>query len=260
MKNFWSIGFLSLVVSLAGFAAGQAAPKAAPKPGQKEFVRGRHLIQSNCVDCMGGGRPGLEQGIQLVESALKSGYPDKKAAYKLMLDAYSNLATYTEKDPPAHKAYAEKQSETLKKLVELSPKDPEVLKEYADSLQDPDEKAPVLARIVALNPNLTAAQYELGLITTRKGKTAEGIQMVEDAIAHQGDPDSLRNYVQGMINLLDEVKCPLPDAEQWNTKLNDAYDKATQGAGDPAVLSDFKKGFLEVVRKQPCASASKTDR
>jgi hypothetical protein len=263
MKNFWSIGFLSLVVSLAGFAAGQAAPKAgqkaAPKPGQKEFVRGRHLIQSNCVDCMGGGRPGLEEGIQLVESALKSGYPDKKAVYKLLLNAYSNLATYTEKDPPAHQAYAEKQSETLKKLVELSPKDPEVLKEYADSLQNPDEKAAVLAKIIALNPNLTSAQYELGLITARKGKTADGIQMVEDAIAHQGDPDSLRNYVQGMINLLDEVKCSLPDAEQWNTKLNEAYDKATQGAGDPAVLSDFKKGFLEVVRKQPCASASKTD-
>src|SRR6476646_11470146 len=133
MKNFWSIGFLSLVVSLAGFAACQAAPK----PGQKEFARGRQLIQSNCVDCMGGGRPGLEQGIRQVEAALKAGYPDKKAAYKLLLNAYSNLATYTEKDPTAHQAYAAKQSEALKKLVELSPKDPEVLKEYADSLQDP---------------------------------------------------------------------------------------------------------------------------
>jgi hypothetical protein len=129
MKNFWSIGFLSLVVSFTGFASGQAATK----PGQKEFARGRHLIQSNCVDCMGGGRAGMEQGIQQIENALKAGYPDKKAAYKLLLNAYSNLATYTEKDPPEHQAYAEKQSEVLKKLVELSPKDPEVLKEYADS-------------------------------------------------------------------------------------------------------------------------------
>lgn len=246
---------MSLVVSLAGFAAGQAATK----PGQKEFARGRHLIESNCVDCMGGGRAGMEQGIRQVEAALKAGYPAKKAAYKLLLNAYSNLATYTEKDPSAHQAYAAKQSEVLKKLVELSPKDPEVLKDYADSLQDLDEKAVVLAKIVALNPNLTDARYELGLITARKGKTAEGIQMVEDAIAHQGDPDSLRNYVQGMINLLDEVKCPLPDAEQWNTKLNEAYDKGTQGAGDPAVLADFKKSFLDVVGKQPCARASKAD-
>jgi len=57
--------------------------------------------------------------------------------------------------------------------------------------------------------------------------------MVEDAIAHQGNPDSLRNYVQGLINLLDEVKCPLPDAEEWNT-IEQAYDKATQGVGHPA--------------------------
>jgi|SRR5882724_1700465 len=256
MKTFWSIGFLSLVVGLAGFAAGQAAPK----PGQKEFARGRHLIESNCVDCMGGGRAGMEQGIRQVEAALKAGYSNKKAAYKLLLNAYSNLATYTEKDPPAHQAYAEKRTQALRKLLELSPKDPEVLKEYADSLQDPDEKAAVLAKIVQLNPNLTDARYELGLITARKGKTAEGIQMVEDAIGHQGDPDSLRSYVQGLINLLDEVKCPLPDAEQWNTKLNEAYNKATQGTGDPAALSDYKKGFLEVVGKQPCASASKTDR
>jgi hypothetical protein len=256
MKTFWSIGLLSLVMGLAGFAASQAAPK----PGQKQFARGRHLIQSNCVDCMGGGRAGMEQGIHQIEEALKAGYPNKKAAYKLLLNAYSDLSTFTEKDPPAHQAYAEKRAQVLKKLMEMSPQDPEVLKEYADSLQDPDEKAAVLAKIIALNPNLTDARYELGLITARKGKTAEGIQMVEDAIAHQGDPDSLRNYVQGMINLLNEVKCPLPDAEQWNTKLNEAYDKATQGAGDPVALSDYKKGFLEVVGKQPCASASKTDR
>jgi tetratricopeptide (TPR) repeat protein len=143
--------------------------------------------------------------------------------------------------------------------VELAPKDPEVLKEYAESLQDPDEKAAVLTKIIALNPNLTDARYELGLITAQKGKVAAGIRMVEDAIAYQADPDVLRNYVQGLINLLDEVKCPLFDREQWNTKLNHAYDKATQGAGDPAAMSDFKKSFLEDVGKQPCASGSKTD-
>lgn len=256
MKTFCSIGFLSLVVSFAGLAAGQTAVK----PGQKQFTRGRQLIQANCVDCMGGSRAGMEQGVRLVEEALKAGYANKRVAYKLLLSAYANLATYTEKDPSAHQAYAEKNAQVLKKLVEISPRDPEALKLYADSLQDPDEKAAVLAKIVALNPNLTDARYELGLITAQKGKTADGIRMVADAISHQGNPDSLRNYVQGMINLLEEVKCPLPDAEQWNTKLNEAYDKATQGAGDPAVLADFKKSFLEVVGKQPCASAAKTDK
>jgi hypothetical protein len=255
MKTFWSIGFLSLVVSLTGFASGQAAVK----PGQKQFVLGRKVIQSNCVDCMDGSQAELEEGVRQIEEALKAGYPNKKAAYKLLLNAYANLDTYTEKDPPAHQAYAQKRAQVLKKLVELSPKDPEVLKEYAESLQDPDEKAAVLTKIIALNPNLTDARYELGLITAQKGKVAAGIRMVEDAIAYQADPDVLRNYVQGLINLLDEVKCPLPDAEQWDTKLNQAYDKATQGAGDPAAMSDFKKSFMEVVGKQPCARGSKTD-
>jgi len=255
MKNFWSIGVLSLVVSLAGFAPGQAAVK----PGQKQFARGRQLIQANCVDCMGGGRAGMEEGVRQIEAALKAGYPNKRAAYKLLLSAYADLATYTEKEPSAHQAYAEKNAQVLKKMVELSPKDSEVLKLYADSVQDPEEKARVLAKIVEINPNLLDARYELGLITTRKGKTAEGIQMVEYAIAHQANPDSLRNYVQGLINLLDEIKCSLPDAEQWNTKLNEAYDKGTQGAGDPDVLSDFKKSFLDVVGKQPCARASKAN-
>jgi hypothetical protein len=255
MKTFWSIGFLSLVVSLTGFASGQAAVK----PGQKQFARGRELIQSNCVDCMGGGRAGMEQGIREIDEALRAGYPNKRAAYKLLLNAYADLGTYTEKDPPAHQAYAEKRTEVLKRLVDMSPKDPEVLKLYADSLQNPDEKAAVLSKIVELNPNLTDPKYELGLITAQKGKVAEGIRLVEDAIAHQGDPDVLRNYVQGQINLLDEVKCPLPDAEQWNTKLNQAYDKATQGAGNPAAMSDFKKSFMEVVGEQPRATASNTD-
>jgi tetratricopeptide (TPR) repeat protein len=126
-------------------------------------------------------------------------------------------------------------------------------------LQNPDEKAAVLNKIVELKPNLSDAKYELGLISAQKGKVAAGIQMVKDAIAYQADPDVLRNYAQGLLNLLNEVKCALPDAEQWNTKLNQAYDKATQGAGDPAAMADFKKNFLQMVRKQSCGSASKTD-
>jgi hypothetical protein len=209
---------------------------------------------------MGGARAGMEQGVLQIEGALKAGYPDKKVAFRLLLNAYSELSTYTEKDPPAHQAYAKKRAQILNGLVEMSPQDPEVLKEYADSLQDPDEKASALTKIIALNPNLTDARYELGLITTRKGKTPEGIQMVEDAIAQQVDPDGLRNYVQGMISLLDEVKCPLHDAEQWNTKLNRAYDEAIQGVGDRAAMSDFKKRFLDAVRRQPCAGTAKANR
>jgi hypothetical protein len=257
MKHFWSIGILNFVVAFVALGFGQTAVK----PGEKQFAEGRQLIQANCVDCMGGSRAGMEQGIHEIEEAIEAGYPNKTATYKLLLNAYTELDTYTEKDPPAHQISTEKRSQVLKKLVEISPRDPEVLQSYADSLQDPDQKAVVLAKMIALNPNLTDARYELGLITARKGKTgegiAEGIQMVEHAITSQRDPDAVRAYAQGLINLLDEVKCPLRDPEQWNTHLNQAYDKATQGVGNPAALADFKKGFLEAVGKQPCASVSK---
>jgi hypothetical protein len=253
MKHFWSIGILNFVVAFAAFGFGQTSVK----PGEKQFSEGRQLIQANCVDCMGGSRAGMEQGIQEIEEAIEAGYPNKTATYKLLLNAYTELDTYTEKDPPAHLISTEKRNQVLKKLVEISPRDPEVLQSYADSLQDPDEKALVLAKMIALNPNLTDARYELGLITARKGKTTEGIQMVEHAITHQRNPDAVRAYVQGLINLLDEVKCPLRDSEQWNTHLNQAYDEATQGVGNPAALVNFKKGFLEGVGKQPCASVSK---
>jgi hypothetical protein len=55
MKCFWSIGFLIVIASFAGVASGQSVEK----PGQKHFARGQVLIQSNCVDCTGGGRSGI---------------------------------------------------------------------------------------------------------------------------------------------------------------------------------------------------------
>lgn len=145
--------------------------------------------------------------------------------------------------------------------MELAPRDPEVLETYADSLHNPEEKAAVLAKVVQLNPNLTDARYELGLITAQQGKAAAGIQiqMVEEAIVRQGDPEALTTYMRGLINLLDEAKCPLPDAKQWNAKLNEAYNKATQGPGDAAVLSSFKKSFLKAVGKQSCANFEQKD-
>lgn len=244
---------MGLVLCNAGFVSCQSKPR----PGQKHFATGIGLIKANCVDCMGGSRAGMEQGIREIEEALKEGYPDQRAANRWLLDAYNELATYTDKDPAAKKTYAEKYTETLKKLMVLSPRDPQILQFYADSLQDPNEKAPVLAKIVELNPNMSGARFELGLITAQKGKPAAGIQMIVDAIMRQGNPDELRNYVQRLIVLMDDLRCPVPDAAQWEKEMFQAYDKATIGAGDPAAMPDFRKRFLEVVRKQPCANVSK---
>jgi len=169
MKNLRSVRFLVLIVSFAGFAASQTAVK----PGQKEFVGGTDF---DPVQLRGlhGRKPGRTRTRSPPDRrSAKSRVSDKNAAYKLLLSAYANLATYTEKRPPAHRAYAEKQSQVLDKLVAGSPRDPEVLQLYAESLQDPDQKAAVLAKIVAFNPNLPTPGMNWGLITARKGKTAK---------------------------------------------------------------------------------------
>jgi len=88
MKNLRSVRFLVLIVSFAGFAASQTAVK----PGQKEFVGGQISIQS--MRGLHGRKPGRTRTrSRQIEEALKAGYPDKNAAYKLLLSAYANLAT-----------------------------------------------------------------------------------------------------------------------------------------------------------------------
>lgn len=89
VENFWITGLFVLVVASSTTSVkGQVQAKTV----QKQFVSGRQLVKSNCIDCTGGTRAGMEEGIRAVEEALQAGYPDQKAAYKLLLNAYDELA------------------------------------------------------------------------------------------------------------------------------------------------------------------------
>jgi hypothetical protein len=74
-----------------------------PSAPAANFEHGRELIQANCVDCMGGNRAGLEEGIKEIEQPIKAGSVQKKEGYQLLLDRYANLLTYSENAPAAHR-------------------------------------------------------------------------------------------------------------------------------------------------------------
>ena len=95
-------GFVFAVTS--GFA--QAAKSTVKQTPAQQFAHAKELIENNCIDCEGGTRAGMEQGIQEMKQAIAGGYQDKAAAYKLLDNAYANMDTYTEKDPKENAAYA----------------------------------------------------------------------------------------------------------------------------------------------------------
>lgn len=252
MKRYFILA--ALTVFFGGVTACVAQSHENANPANKQFVHGKHLIQNNCIDCMRGSRAGMEEGIKEVEAALSAGYPNKKAAYKLLEEAYANMTTYTDKDPQRHEIYLAKQSEIAKKLYELAPEDADALQAYADTLPENEEKMKVLKRITEISPNRTDAKYELGLLTARKGNLSKGLELIEAAIQRQANPEVILTYVQGLLNVFDEHGCPLPEENQWLQKSNDAFVKSTSGAGDPQALPEFKKQFLDAVKKHNCVN------
>ena len=64
---------------------------------QRHYLLAKQLIEDNCVDCMGGTKAGMENGIQEMQAALATGFADDKAAYKLLADAYNAMTTYVRK-------------------------------------------------------------------------------------------------------------------------------------------------------------------
>lgn len=244
---------LAGIVLAATSGLGQAKP--VPKlTAAQQFAHAKVLIENNCIDCEGGTIAGTEQGITEMKQAIASGYPDKVAAYKLLDNAYADMDTYTEKDPKEHAVYATERTESMSVLYKLAPNDPEVLERYADYVQDNTEKARLLKRVVELDPKRTGALYGLGLITAQKD-VAEGMRIVEQAIIQEKDNESVMTYTEGLMEIMQTHSCGLPNAQSWLDNVRAAYDQATNGAGDPKAMPEFKTQFLNAVKQQHCGNA-----
>ena len=141
-------------------------------------MRGKLLINRNCIDCEGGTAAGTEEGINEILAALKEGYSNQIAAYKLLSDAYASMATYVEKnDPTRSEAYWTKQTDVQRKLYALNPKDPEIAEAYAQTLKTDEQKIPVLRKAVEANPAQPELIFALGTSLMRLRKYDEGLPL-----------------------------------------------------------------------------------
>lgn len=243
-----------LVTGSGGFWQVQQASvqrTAAQHDTAQEFAHAKELIEiENCIDCEGGTQKGLEAGIAEMKQAIADGYPDKAAAYKLLDDAYSNMGTYTDKNPEEHKKYAEEQSRLMMEMLKVAPNDPEILQRYADTLrQDDPKKEEVLRRVVQLDPKRTTALYDLGLITGRRD-ISEGLGLLAKAVQQETNSEAVVTYVQGTMQVMEEHGCGLSDSDGWQTKARAAYDKTVDGAGDAKAMPQFKTEFLNAAQAQ----------
>lgn len=225
-----------------------------PDLALRHFEKGKQLIENNCIDCMGGNLQGMEQGIKEIEAAINAGYQDKKTAYKLLSDAYANMATYRGKYPEEEKAYFAKREEVDRRLYSLYPNDPEVLDRYAQTVHNDVEKIEVLRRLLKIKAS-PGSKFELGYLLLKQNKVSEGLPLVRSAIESETSEEAVLNYVGTLMSQLQELGCPLANETSWNERAQTAFEKATRGAGDPSAMPEFKKSFFTALDQTSCRAA-----
>lgn len=220
----------------------------------QHFEKGKQLIEGNCIDCMGGTQKGMEQGIKEIETAITAGYRDKKTAYELLSDAYGSMSTYRGKYPEEERAYFAKRDEVDRKLYALYPNDPEVLNRYAETIHDDSAKIEILRRVLKIKPN-PGAKFELGDLLLKQRNIIEGLSLVRSGIETEVNEEAVISYVATLIGRLQDLGCPLADGAAWNERAQTAFQKATQGAGDPTAMPEFKRAFFIELDKTNCRAA-----
>jgi hypothetical protein len=220
--------------------------------GEEHYLRAKHLIENNCIDCMGSTRAGMEQGIQEVQAALAAGFADQKAAYKLLADAYNAMITFSGNDVRERESFMKKERAAVSQVYRLDPGDSEFAVRYADTLKDKQEKLTILRSVAERDPSQADAAFGAGLLLIDNGKLREGLQFISKAITNQKDSEGVANYANTILEVLQNRNCPFSDAEAWRQKFIQASDKAIQGDGDPTEMLEVKKQFLARLEKHAC--------
>jgi tetratricopeptide (TPR) repeat protein len=204
---------------------------------------------------MGGTQKGEEEGIRELEAALQAHYEQPVAAYKMLADAYANMATYVQKDgEAASKAFVEKEFAVYRKLYELAPDDEEVLMDYSRTLTDAKDQIAIDRKILGLNSKNTDARFSLGELLLQQGMVKEGVEEMKQAVTLERDPESVRNDVQRVIEALDLNHCPLKNAAVYNAEVFKAEAAASRGPGDPQPMAIFKVKFVAALEQHVCAA------
>lgn len=219
------------------------------------FAKGKKLVEDNCIDCMGGTPKGEEEGIRELEAALQAHYEQPVAAYKMLADAYANMATYVQKDgEAASKEFCEKEYAVYRKHYELAPDDEEVLMDYARTLTEAKDQIAIDRTILGLNPKNADARFSLGELLLQQDNVKEGLEEMKQAVTLERDPEGVRTDVQRVIEALDRHHCALKNATVYNAEVSKAEAAATRGPGDPEPMAIFKKKFVAALEQHVCAA------
>lgn len=220
------------------------------------FAHGKKLVEDNCIDCMGGTQQGEEEGIRELELALQAQYEKPVEAYKVLADAYANMATYVGKNPTESKAFSDRQQEVYRKMYLLEPGDPEVLADYEQTLTDVNEKISICRKILSLKPKNADTRFELGDLLFQQNKMKEGLEEMKQAIVLESDPEAIRNDTQRVIEGLAQRQCPLKNADVYSDEVFKAETAATRGEGDPKPMAIFKRKFAVALDQHTCTPDS----
>ena len=219
------------------------------------FARGKKLVEDNCVDCMGGTQQDEEEGIRELETALQGHYESPVDAYKLLADAYANMSTYVEKKSESEsQAFRDREYGVYRKLYQIAPDDQQVLMDYARTLTESKEQIPIYTKVLSLNPKNADARFLLGDALLELNQVKEGVEQVKQAVLLEADPEGIRNYVQRLIEALEQHHCPLKDGAAYNREVVRAEEAATQGAGNPQPMVIFKKKFATALQQHICVT------
>jgi hypothetical protein len=194
-----AIRLLMLALVLLPWAAwGQA-----PEDPEALLREGRALVEKNCGDCMGSSPEALQQGIRKVELALEAGLADRAEAYRLLADAWSQMAYVFLKPDSAEQSEArEKQRLALGELVELEPRNVDLLYEYAFALPDDESRSGVLRRILEIEPDHVEALFALGQLEVEHGDP-KGLARMRRAFDKSQGEQALE-YGEGLIAMLQQ--------------------------------------------------------
>lgn len=187
---------------------------AAPDEAAKHFAKGQMLISNNCGECVDASRKGLENGIAELKLADGKGYADKAAIYKLMYQAYGDVAfVYAKPDSEDTKKYMNLRQQIAEKLVELLPNDSGILYEYASELKDKNKQLELMQKVLCLDPKNFSARLMIGLRLIETGQLDQGMAQLKQAVK-DADPEAKGPYMQQALETL-EQNGHKAEADKW---------------------------------------------
>lgn len=180
-----------------------AARGQAPEDPEVLLREGRALIESNCGDCMGSSAQELRRGIQKVERALELGSPDRAEIYRLLADAYGQMAlVFLAPDSAEQSELLEKQRQAYERLVEIEPRNVDLLYEYAFALRDDAARAGILRRILDIQPGHAEALFALGRYEAERGDS-KGLADMRRAF-DMAEGEKALEYGEGLLAILQQ--------------------------------------------------------